>query len=185
MNTRRPNSESSIVHGDAPNASNKCDLEENILYHSNEYNQNAKDQDETQKPRNKRRSPAKTAEEAHRRRYEKRKLPPQSSMGVGGVGKRSRMNNASLFNNLTNQDVFAAYDSGPDHGEAPEITATTKKKQLDQLLENSAQYDMHKCKTNKHTLSEASRRFGFKQMSVEKGRWLLRGMNTCRRLFPF
>jgi hypothetical protein len=177
MNTRRPNSEKGIVQADAPDAANDFDLEGDLLRSLVESDQNSSNQDETQKPKKKRRSPAKTAEEAHRRKYEheatkkKRKLSPTS--------------NTSLFNNLTNQDVFAAYEAAPDHDEAPEITATTKKKQLDQLLDNSVNYDMHKCKTNKSTLNDASKRFGLKQMSVDKGRWLLRGMNTCKSFSPF
>jgi hypothetical protein len=185
MNIHRPNSERGILQKDALDTANEFALEEDLLRHFNEYNQNAKDQDDTQKPKKQRRNPAKTAEEAHKRKHDdeaekkKRKLSSPGSMGLGETGKRSRMGkkraddrtgNTSLFNNLTNQDVFAAYEAAPGHNEAPEITATTKKKQLDQLLENSAQYDMHKCRTNKRTLSEATKRFGFKQMSVDKGR---------------
>ena len=176
MNIRRPNSEKGIMQEDAPDTANEFDLEEDLLRSLVESDQNPSNQDETQKPKKKRRSPAKTAEEAHQRKYEheaakkKRKLSPTS--------------NTSLFNNLTNQDVFAAYEAAPDHDEAPEITATTKKKQLDQLLDNSVDYDMHKCKTNKRTLNDASKRFGLKQMSVDKGRWLLRGMKTCKSFLP-
>ena len=177
MNIRRPNSEKGIMQEDAPDTANEFDLEEDLLRSLVESDQNSRNQDEAQMPKKKRRSPAKTAEEAHQRKYEheaakkKRKLSPTS--------------NTSLFNNLTNQDVFAAYEAAPDHDEAPEITATTKKKQLDQLLDNSVDYDMHKCKTNKRTLNDASKRFGLKQMSVDKGRWLLRGMNTCKSFSPF
>jgi hypothetical protein len=177
MNIHRPNPENGIVQEDAPYIANDFDLEEDLLRLFEASDQNSRNQDETQMPKKKRKSPAKTAEEAHQRKYEheaekkKRKLSPTS--------------NRSLYNNLTNQDVFASYEAAPDHDEAPEITATTKKKQLDQLLNNSVNYDMHKSKTNKRMLNDASKRFGLKQMSADKGRWLLRGMKTCKSFPPF
>jgi hypothetical protein len=128
----------------------------------------------TEKVKQPRRTPAKTALEYHKGKQED---------SIGGIRKvriiLRNVNPDKLLQSIA-QDPVSAYKAGPSDGVAPIMQVSTKKDFMQQIISNCPEDAFQKFRTELNILDEESRSFGFRRMEMKNGMWLLKGMKSRR-----